>query len=89
MDREQSWGVKGQTLKILREITSIGYTVSVHKIEESLLGHVSLFIELHVVDLSSEPAIQHVVRIAAAGRKTDYKCARALAEVVGIYLEDG
>jgi hypothetical protein len=63
--------------------------VSVHQIEESLLGHVSTFIEMHAVDLSTEPATQHVARIPAGEHKADYLCACALAEMVGIDLEDG
>jgi hypothetical protein len=89
MDREECWGVKGLTRTIPRRITAKGYTVSVHRIEQSLLGHLSVFIETHAVDIRIDPPTQHIARIAAHERKADYLCACALAEMVGIDLDDG
>jgi hypothetical protein len=37
MTREESWRVEGMTLALLRKITSLGYTVSVHRLPSSLL----------------------------------------------------
>ncbi|HEV2294106.1 MAG TPA: hypothetical protein VGR35_09620 [Tepidisphaeraceae bacterium] len=90
MTREASWQVEGVTLTLLRQITSLGYVVSVHRIPASLLRTVPPFVEMHATDLQSDPPRQHMVRIAEdEGGDTDYRCACLLAEAVGIDLEDG
>jgi hypothetical protein len=61
--REQSWKVGGATLSILRMISSLGYTVSVHRIPSSLLGRMGAFVEMHAVDLRADPPVQQMARI--------------------------
>jgi hypothetical protein len=88
MIREESWQVTGATLAMLRQITSLGYTVSVHRIPSSLLGTVGGFFEMHAIDLQTDPPVQQMARGGVdEGGDTDYRCASLLAEVVGIEPE--
>ena len=90
MNRQESWQVSGLTLTLLRHITALGYTVSVHRLASSLLGSVPASVEMHAVDLATDPPNQHVARVAEGeADDPDYKCAVLLAEMVGIELEDG
>jgi phosphatidate cytidylyltransferase len=43
MTREESWHVEGMTLGLPRQITSLGYTVSVHRLPSSLLNRSGAF----------------------------------------------
>ena len=63
MTREQSWQVEGVTHSLLRQIESLDYTVSVHRIASSLLGRVGAFVEMHAVDLRTDPPVQKLARI--------------------------
>ena len=88
MTREESWQVTGITLAILRQITAMSYTVSVHRIPSSLLGTVGAFVEMHAVDFRTDPPVQQMARIGVdEGGESDYRCASLLAEAVGIELE--
>jgi hypothetical protein len=88
--REGSWQVQGLTLTLLRHVTSLGYTLSVHRIPSSLLGRVGAFVEMHAVDPRADPPVQQMARVAVdEGGDTDYRCARLLAESVGIRPRDG
>jgi len=90
MTREESWEVTGTTRALLKQITSLGYTVSVHRIPSSLLGRVGAFVEMHAVDVRSDPPVQQVARVGVGeDGDTDYRCACLLAEAVGIDLMDG
>src|SRR5258708_1105988 len=90
MTREQSWRTEGLTLTLLRHITSLGYTVSVHRIPVSLRGQTPAFTEMHAVDLRTDPPVQHMARISIEeGGDTDYRCVCLLAQQVGVDLEDG
>lgn len=88
MTREESWQVTGTTLPLLRQITSLGYTVSVQRIPPSLLRTVGAFVEMHAVDLRTNRPIQQMARVGVdEGGDTDYRCACLLAEAVGIDLK--
>jgi hypothetical protein len=63
MTREESWEVEGVTLSLLRHITDLGYVVSVHRIPESLLGTVGAFVEMHAIDLRTDPITQQMARV--------------------------
>ena len=54
---------EGVTLSALRQIESLGYTVIVHQIPSSLLGRVGAFVEMHAVDLRTEPSVQQLARV--------------------------
>jgi hypothetical protein len=89
MTREESWQVEGATLTLLRRITSLGYTVSVHRIPSSLLGRTGAFVEMHAIDERTDPIGQHMARVGVAeGGDTDYRCACLLAEAVGVRAAD-
>jgi hypothetical protein len=86
--REQSWQVQGVARALLRQVTSLGYVVSVHRIPTSLLGSVPAFVEMHAIDLSIDPPAQYVARVfeTEAG-DIDYRCACLLAQQAGIVLD--
>ena len=89
MEREESWQVHGITLALLRQIASLGYTVSVFRIPSSLLRRPG-FVEMHAVDSSTAPPQQYLARVVEVEAKdVDYHCACVLAEAVGIELQDG
>ena len=89
MTREESWQVEGTTLALLRHVAGLGYVVSVHRMEESLLGRVGAFVEMHAIDLRTDPPTQQMARVGVTeGGDTDYRCACLLAEAVGTDLED-
>jgi hypothetical protein len=52
--REESWQVDGTTHVLLRQISSLGFVVSVHRIGASLLDGVGAFTEMHAVDPRTE-----------------------------------
>jgi hypothetical protein len=80
---------RAPTLTLLRHITSLGYTVSVHRVSESLLGRPGC-VEMHATDARLDPPQVHVAAIAdGAPGDLDYRCACELAAMVGIELEDG
>ena len=90
MTREESWQSERLTRTLLRHISSLAYTVSVHRIPSSLRGHTKAFTEMHAVDLRANPPIQHMARVRTdEGGDTDYRCACLLTEQVGVDLEDG
>ncbi len=55
MTREESWQVSGVTLAMLRQITGLGYTVSVFRFPESILGTMPENVEMHAIDLRRSP----------------------------------
>jgi len=59
MTREQSWEATGVTLSILRQASSLGYTVSVFRFRSSALGRPG-FVEMHAVELAADPPVNHV-----------------------------
>jgi hypothetical protein len=90
LNRDESWQVEGVTLSLLRQITSLGWIVSVHRIPASLLGTVGAFVEMHAVDPRKDPPVQHLARLGVdEGGDTDYRCACLIAEAIGIHLTDG
>jgi hypothetical protein len=44
---------------------------------------------MHAIDPRSDPTAQYIARVIADDPDCDYRCACALAELVGIRLEDG
>ncbi len=65
---------------ILRQISGLGYAVSMHRVNDT--------IELHTVRLS-DPSEQHIARsVDGDSGEDEYKTACVLAEMVGIDLED-
>ena len=72
-----------------RQISSLGYTVTVHRIPSSLLGRIGAFVEMHAVDLRADPPVQQMARVGVDEvADAEYRCACMLAEA-GIHLEDG
>ena len=68
------------TEPILHQIRSLGYAVSVHRINDT--------IEMHAVRLS-DPSEQHLARsVDGDGLEDEYQVACVLAEMVGIELDD-
>ena len=66
---------------ILELVASLGYAVSVHRING--------MVEMHAVQLVY-PCAQHVARVNDGdGPAESYRCACELAQMVGIDLEDG
>lgn len=87
MTREQSWEVEGETLTLLRHITSLGYTVSVLRLGDSLFG-VPGAVEMHAVDHRVDPPQVHLARVVRGeSNHLELDCAVLLAEMVGIDLE--
>jgi hypothetical protein len=90
MTRERSWQVEGVTRILLRQVESLGYTVSVHRIPSSLLGSVGAFVEMHAVGLRADPPVQQMARVGLDEVvDAESRCACLLAEAVGIHLDDG
>jgi hypothetical protein len=90
MTREESWQVQGTTLAILRHVTALGFTVSVFRFPSSLLGRRPGAVEMHAIDLSSDPPPKQVARVVdGEADDLNYRCACLLAEIVAIDLEDG
>lgn len=88
-DRECSWEVEGVTLAVLRQVSSLGYRVSVFRLPGSLLGAPSA-VEMHATDTRPEPAVVHIARVVESEDADPVlACAVVLAEMVGIELEDG
>jgi hypothetical protein len=78
----------GTTAAILDRIQALGYVVSVHHLEQSLLGRPGAT-EMHAVSLT-EPHHQHIARCDNGdGPDGEYRVACVLAQMVGIDLEDG
>jgi hypothetical protein len=76
MNREQSWRIEGVTRSLLRQIESLGYTVSVHRIPSSLLGRVGAFVEMHAVNLRADPPVQQMARVGVDEvGEAEYRCA--------------
>jgi hypothetical protein len=63
---------------LLRQIESLGYATSVHRMGE--------YVELHGVPLPAGEPVR-IVRVDGDGEEQVYRAARALAEMVGIGLE--
>ena len=61
--REDSWNVDGVTRALLRQVSSLGFVVSLHRIPPSLLGR-SGFVEMHAVDPNAEPPFVHLARVS-------------------------
>lgn len=90
MTPEESWQVQGTTLAILRQITALGFTISVFRFPSSLLGTRAGAVEMHALNLSKDPPDKHVARVVEGeSDDLDYQCAWVLAEMVGIDLMDG
>jgi hypothetical protein len=90
MTREESWGVSSVTFTLLRHVSAKGYTVSVFRYPSSLLHTRPGRVEMHATDFSTDPPTQHICRILdTESGDLDYLCACALAEVVGIEIDDG
>jgi len=67
----------------------MGFMVSVFRLPRLLYGTTLAAVEMHAVDLSKEPPMQHVARVGEVeGGDLDYRCACLLAEMVGIDLLD-
>ena len=49
---------------LLRHVERVGYRVSVHYLDASLLGTVPACVELHAVDVRADPPQQHVAKAA-------------------------
>jgi len=66
---------------ILKQIESLGYAVSVHRVNG--------VVEMHAVQLAY-PCAQHIARVIDGdGEAESYRCACELAQMVGVDLEDG
>jgi hypothetical protein len=66
---------------VLDQVRSLGYAVSVHRVNG--------VIEMHAVNLSN-PDEQHISRVIDGdGPDESYRCACELAQMVGIELDDG
>ena len=88
--REESWQVEGVKLTLLRHVTALGFTVSVFRYPSSLLGTRPGAVEMHALDLTTEPPTKHVARVVEGeAGDLDYRCACLLAEAVGVELDDG
>jgi hypothetical protein len=84
--RESSWAVDPGTGAILRQISSLGLLVSVHRLPSSLLRTIPETTEMHALNPGTSE--RFVARVAEEhSADADYKCACALAEQVGIDLE--
>jgi hypothetical protein len=70
---------------LLGHVRRLGYHVSVHVLPSSLLGTVPACVELHAVVAATGE--QHVAKAAADEPDAEYRCACAMAEMVGIRLE--
>ena len=68
MNREESWGVERVTFTLLRHITSLGYTVSAHRIPASLLNRTGAFVEMHAIDERTDPPRSSTSRASASMR---------------------
>jgi hypothetical protein len=89
MDREDSWKVEGLTLTLLRQVSSLGYIVSVFRFPASLLGSRPASVEMHAIDPSDDPPTKHVARVVEGeAGDLDYRCACLLAELVGMQLDE-
>jgi len=91
MTREESWNATGVTLALLKQIASLGYTVSVFRFPESMLGASPANIEMHAIDVrdvvDGAPR-KHVARVTTDEHADpDYACACLLAQAVGIDLK--
>ena len=65
-------------------------TVSVFRFPSSALGSWPACIEMHAIDIRTDPPTKHVARVVEGeAGDLDYRCACLLAEVVGLDLEDG
>jgi hypothetical protein len=74
MAREKSWDSRFGAA-MLRQITSLGYVVSVFRIPSSLLGTVDAFVEMHEIDSSTDPPIQPRPCQHRQAVDIDYRCA--------------
>src|SRR5689334_8567810 len=64
-EREDSWNTDPTTLKILRQVASLGYLVSVFRLPSSLWGTVPACVEMHAVNPKADPADKHVAKVPA------------------------
>jgi hypothetical protein len=79
--RQSSPDIVNERKPILELIASLGYAVSVHRVNG--------VVEMHAVKLA-DPSEQHISRVIDGdGTEEDYRCACELAQMVGIDLEDG
>ena len=69
----------------LRHVERLGYHVSVHHLEGSLLGTAPATVEMHA--FRADTGEQHVVKVPSAEPDAAYRCACGLAASVGIDLE--
>ena len=84
MTREDSWQASAPVLEMLRQITALGYVVSVHRIPSSLLGSTGAFVEMQAIDLRTDPPTQQICRVGCdEGADADHRCAQLVAEAVG------
>jgi len=79
------------TFVLLQQIASIGYTVSVFRFPESMLGASPATVEMHAIDvrdvIGGAPR-KHVARIITDDHADpDYACACLLAQALEINLE--
>ena len=85
MTREESWNATGVTLALLQQIASAGYTVSVFRFPESMLGASPANIAMHAIDvcdvIDSAPR-KHVARVTTDEHADpDYACGHYAREV--------
>ncbi len=73
---------------IIKQIESLGYAVSIHRIPASLLGTVGAFVELHAVKVPEGEPVCVARNADGAGDDELYSATCALAKIVGIELDD-
>jgi hypothetical protein len=62
---------------------ALGYTVSVFRFPPSLLGTWPGCVEVHALDLRTDPPTKHVARVVEGeAGDLDYRCACLLAEAL-------
>ncbi|MDB5298068.1 MAG: hypothetical protein JWO31_4051 [Phycisphaerales bacterium] len=72
-------------LALLRQIAALGYRVSCHRLDASLLRTFPARVEYHANDVATGE--QHVAHAPADEPDAEYRAACALAQSVGIDLE--
>jgi hypothetical protein len=73
---------------IIKQIESLGYAVSVHRIPSSLLGTVGAFVEMHAVKVSEGEPVWMSRNVDGDGEEETYAATCVLAEMAGIRLEE-
>jgi hypothetical protein len=74
---------------ILKQIQSLGYAVSEHRIPSSLLGTVGACVDLHAVKVPEGEPIWMARNADGDGEPEAYAAARELPAMAAIDLKDG